>query len=323
MSAVVGPGIDPALEAPQATGEGASDAVTFSFADVGADCFGVARVGLSRGADGAWQASGLGVLFSGREPIAVRAAGGIDVAATGWDAARAAGVASDVVAPGAVWSVSFDSEDGRSGFRATFTAVSAAGVVGAEHPVARTGGMQGYEHLCRVTGTARVRGGERRLACLGQRGHSWGRPDWDRVASVRTVAAWFAEDHGVSLVAVRPAKAGDHGAEEVAATLWGAGEEDDELTGPPASGSASAEHPAAAFAVLEPRLSATYDAQGRQRRASFELFEHEDAFPRRGAGDVLCGTSLDLGRLQLDCAFFAWEMEGRSGVGRFDVLRRA
>jgi hypothetical protein len=37
---------------------------------------------------------------------------------------------------------------------------------------------------------------------------------------------------------------------------------------------------------------------------------------------VACGTSLDLGRLHLDCAFFSWRMEGRAGVGRYDVLRR-
>ena len=48
----------------------------------------------------------------------------------------------------------------------------------------------------------------------------------------------------------------------------------------------------------------------------------EDSYPRRGAGEVLCGTSLDLGRLRLDCAFFRWRMEGREGVGRYDVLRR-
>jgi hypothetical protein len=49
----------------------------------------------------------------------------------------------------------------------------------------------------------------------------------------------------------------------------------------------------------------------------------EDGLPRRAAGEVLCGTSLDLGRLRLDCAFFRWRMDGRSGFGRYDILRRA
>jgi hypothetical protein len=37
---------------------------------------------------------------------------------------------------------------------------------------------------------------------------------------------------------------------------------------------------------------------------------------------VVCGTSLDLGRLRLDCAFLRWHMEGREGIGRYDILRR-
>jgi hypothetical protein len=41
------------------------------------------------------------------------------------------------------------------------------------------------------------------------------------------------------------------------------------------------------------------------------------------AGEVACGTSLELGRLHLDCAFFHWRTDGRAGVGRYDVLRRA
>jgi hypothetical protein len=81
---------------------------------------------------------------------------------------------------------------------------------------------------------------------------------------------------------------------------------------------------AAVRRVAEPRLSTTYDAQGRQRRAGLELWvAEEDELPRRAAGQVACGTSLELGRLRLDCAFFDWRMEGRVGVGRYDIVRRA
>jgi len=38
---------------------------------------------------------------------------------------------------------------------------------------------------------------------------------------------------------------------------------------------------------------------------------------------VLCGSTLELGPLALDCAFFAWHIEGREGVGRYDILRPA
>jgi len=69
------------------------------------------------------------------------------------------------------------------------------------------------------------------------------------------------------------------------------------------------------------RLSTTYDAQGRHRRAGLELYEDADGYPRRGAGDVVCATSLDLGRQRLDCSFFRWRLDGRDGLGRYDVLR--
>ena len=51
--------------------------------------------------------------------------------------------------------------------------------------------------------------------------------------------------------------------------------------------------------------------------------DEEGDFARRAAGEVLCGTSIDLGDQRLESAFFQWRMEGRTGVGRYDVLRRA
>ena len=140
------------------------------------------------------------------------------------------------------------------------------------------------------------------IDCFGQRGHSWGAPDWDRMALARTLAAWLDDDLGVTLTAVRPAKAEHHDRELVAATIL--------------------EGEAAVPGRSSPRLSTTYDADGRQRHAGLELWVDEDGFPRRAAGEVVCGTTLDLGRLRLDCAFFRWRMDGREGVGRYDVLRR-
>jgi hypothetical protein len=64
------------------------------------------------------------------------------------------------------------------------------------------------------------------------------------------------------------------------------------------------------------------DREGRQRRAGLELLVAEEEYPRRAAGELIGGTSLDLGRLRLDCAFLRWRMEGRSGAGRYDILRR-
>lgn len=296
-------------EAPQEpTGSAFSDAVTIAFGDPAADVYGVVRIGLSPGPDGAPQGSGLGILFSGREPVAVRAAGGLPASGEGWDSVEAGGVRSTVEEPLRRWTASFVSEDGTAGVDLALEALSGPIELDPEGPVARTGGMHGYEQLCRVRGTAKVRGGERRIDCLGQRGHSWGEPDWDRIALARTIGAWIADDRALTLAAVRPAdKGATHADEVVAATLVAPGHDG---SGP------------LMLPVEDPRLSTTTDAEDRQRRAGLELWLDEDGYPVRGSGEVVCGTSLDLGRLRLDCAFFRWTLDGRTGVGRYDVLRR-
>jgi hypothetical protein len=122
------------------------------------------------------------------------------------------------------------------------------------------------------------------------------------------VGAWLDDDLAVSLTAIRPAGATHHDQEKVAATILDRDVDSDQPR---------------ATAVLEPRLSTTYDGDGRQIAAGLELFVDEDGVPRRAAGELRCGTTLDLGRLRLHCAFFRWRMEGRTGVGRYDVLARA
>jgi hypothetical protein len=165
--------------------------------------------------------------------------------------------------------------------------------------VAHAGGMAGYEQLCRVHGT--VRG--REVRCLGQRGHTWGEPDWDRIESTRSLAVWLDDGSGVVLSAVRRAGASGHEPEATWAALLGA---------------------LGNLRVDEPRLSTTYDEGGLQRRAGLELWVGDDAsYPRRATGEVVCGSTFDLGQLRLDCAFVRWRMEGQTGTGRYDVLRRA
>jgi hypothetical protein len=163
------------------------------------------------------------------------------------------------------------------------------------------GDTDGYEQLCRVHGTARGRS----IDCLGQRGHSWGRADWSKLELARSVSAWLDEKTAVTVSAVRPTSAKHHGDETVAAHLV--------LDGTP-------------LRVADPRLTTTYDGDGRQIHAGLELWvsdEGGDEYPHRAAGEVVCGTTLDLGKLRVDCAFFEWHMDGRTGVGRYDVVRRA
>lgn len=285
--------VDASLEAPRpADGGGFSDAVTFAFGDAAADVFGLARVGLADGAG-----SGLAVLFAGHATVAVRAEGGAPVSGPGWEGVAAGGVSTTVEEPLRSWTVTFDGEADGS-FSLSFSALGEAAELSG-------GGMTGYEQLCSVRGTAVVGGRSVAIDCLGQRGHSWGTPDWDRMAMARSVGAWLDPELAVVMSAIRAAKASDHSRDDVRAVV---------LEGSPPG----------AVAVAEPRLSTAFDAEGHQRRAGWELWPADpEGYARRGAGEVLCGTSLDLGRLRLDCAFFRFRMEGREGVGRYDVLRRA
>jgi hypothetical protein len=290
---------DRALESARAvTGPAFTDAVTFSFGDPAAQLYGLARIGLSPGEDGV-AGSALAVLFAGREPVAALARGGIGLGAeAGWEAVSVDALSARVEEPLARWSVALEGE--AHGFDLHFEAVSEPAEVNGG--VARSGGMEGYEQLCAVTGTVHAGGRVTEVRCLGQRGHAWGEPDWSTIEETRTVSAWPEEGFALALSAVRP-EGVDHGHEPVWAALLDR---------------------AGTLQVEEPRLSTTYDGEGRQRRAGLELWlDEEEGHPHRGSGEVLCGSTLDLGQLRLDCAFFRWRIDGRPGVGRYDVLRRA
>lgn len=290
--------VDPELDRPRH--DAASDAVTVAFADEAADLYGVARLGLAEGS-----ATGLALVFHGGEPVAVTAEAGVQ--ATGvdaWEQISAAGLDMAVVEPLHSWRLQYANDE--ASLDLELTALGAIAELEAGHPVARAGGMAGYEQPVRVRGVANV--GDRRIAIagLGQRGRSWGAPDWERISMARTVSAWMGEEVSVSVTTIRPAGAENQEAEHVAATIL---QHDGDVQ-------------ASALDVRDARISTTYDDDGRQRRAGLELWVGED-WPHRAAGEVVCGTSLDLGRLRLECAFFRWRMEGRQGVGRYDVLRRA
>jgi hypothetical protein len=279
-------------------GEGFTDAVTFAFADRAADFFGLARAGVATRPEGL-QGSVLGVLFAGREPVGVLAEGDNALGAdAGWDELRMPGLVVRTLEPDARWQVALDAPGG-GGFDLEFTAVSPPAELDEDDDAARIGGMAGHERLCRVSGTATGH----RIDCLGQRGRSSGVADWGRIALTRSVAAWLEDGASLTVAAVRPTGAESHADE----ATWGA--------------LLDAE---AAVAVADPRVSTTYDGDGHQRRAGLELWVSEDDdYPRRGAGQVLCGSSVELGQLRLDCAFFVWQLDGREGVGRYDMVRRA
>jgi hypothetical protein len=163
--------------------------------------------------------------------------------------------------------------------------------------------MEGYEQLVRVRGRVQVGADAAEVDGLGQRGRSWGVADWSRLELARSVSAWLGERHGGALLSsLRPAGAAGHDEEAVWAARVDGGDP---------------------IPVLDPRLSTTYDGEGHQRRAGLELWVTEEAdYPFRAAGEVVCGSSFDLGALRLDMAFMRWHAEGATGVGRYDVLRK-
>jgi hypothetical protein len=279
-------------------GEGFTDAVTFAFADRTAGLFGLARAGVATAPEGL-QGSALGVLFAGREPVGVVAEGGAALAADAdWDELRLPGLVVRTLEPHARWHVALDAPGG-AGFELEFEAASPPAELAEDEDAARLGGMAGHERLCRVTGTA----AGRRIDCLGQRGRSWGVADWSRIALTRSLAAWLEDGSSLTVAAVRPEGSESHADE----ATWGAMLD--------AEGTVR---------IADPRVSTTYDGDGHQRRAGLELWVSEDDdYPRRGSGQVLCGSSVELGQLRLDCAFFAWQLDGREGVGRYDMVRPA
>ena len=266
-----------------------SEALTYAFADPEGSVCGVARLGVTD--EGA---SGLVLLFLDGQVADVRADGD-GAAAERVEDVVAAGLSTETLEDDRRWRIAYA---GETPLELEFTALAEPFVLAPDAPAARAGGMEGVDVLCGVTGTVAGRS----FSGLGQRGHSWGSPDWDKMTVARTLTAWFDGEHAISALAVRPAKASNHADEALSAFILG---ED------------------GAAPVADPRLSTTYDAEQRQRAAGLELYVGaDDEYPVRAAGEVLAGTSLDLGRLRLDCAFFRWRMHGRVGIGRYDVLRR-
>lgn len=262
---------------------GDTDAVTFSWVDAARGVCGLVRVATGLTAAGETQPSTLAIAFAGRETLGVIAEAG------------EAGTAT-VEAPLEAWTVR---AAGELELELSFTALTPAAEYGGRDKVTRAGGLEGYEQLCAVRGT--VAG--RPVDGVGQRGHSWGNPDWDSIALTRAVGAWFADGTGIALQSIRSVKDKHHADEAVWATSF---------------------DPERAVSVEDPRFSTTYDEAGRQIRAGLELWVSEDDdYALRAAGEVLAGSTLELGALRLDCAFFRWHADGRTAVGRYDIIRRS
>jgi hypothetical protein len=118
----------------------------------------------------------------------------------------------------------------------------------------------------------------------------------------RSIGIVFADGGLLALTAVRPAGSAVHGDETVAAVLCGP-------DGAPAEAS-------------EALLSTEYGEDGVQRRATLELWlDDEDAQPLRGAGTLISAAEVRRDGLRSDVAFFRWALEGREGLGHYEIVR--
>lgn len=118
----------------------------------------------------------------------------------------------------------------------------------------------------------------------------------------RSIGIVFADGGLLALTAVRPVNADGHGEERVAAILCGP-------DGAPVE-------------VSEALLSTEYGTDGVQRRATLELWiDDEDEQPLRGAGTLISASSVRRPGLNAEIAFFRWALDGRDGLGHYEIVR--
>jgi len=118
----------------------------------------------------------------------------------------------------------------------------------------------------------------------------------------RSIGIAFADGGLLALSAVRPEGAPGHGEESVAAVLCGP-------DGAPVE-------------VSETLLSTEYGPDGVQRRATLELWlDGEGGQPLRGAGTLISASPVAHPGLTGTIAFFRWSLEGREGLGHYEVVR--
>ncbi len=118
----------------------------------------------------------------------------------------------------------------------------------------------------------------------------------------RSIGIAFSDGGLLALSAVRPERSGGHGEESIVAVLCGP-------DGAPAE-------------VSEALLSTEYGPDGVQRRATLELWlDDEQGQPLRGAGTLISSSTVSHPSQSAEIAFFRWSVEGREGLGHYEVVR--
>jgi hypothetical protein len=152
-------------------------------------------------------------------------------------------------------------------------------------------------HVARFRGEA----AGRKVDCLGTVSATTVAPRWDELDALRSISALVDERHALLAVVRRPRKAMGHGDERATAVFL----EDEAL-----------------IEVEDARISTVYDANSRQQSAGLELWLPGEEFPRRGSGQVIAGSSLDLDGIDVHAAIFRWRLDGREGLGAYELMVR-
>jgi hypothetical protein len=117
----------------------------------------------------------------------------------------------------------------------------------------------------------------------------------------RSIGIVFSDGGLLAVTARRPERSDGHGDEVVAAVLCGP-------DGAPVE-------------VSEALLSTEYGPDGVQRRATLELWvDGEEGAPLRGAGTLISSSRIRRPGLAAEVAFFRWALEGREGLGHYEVV---
>jgi hypothetical protein len=118
----------------------------------------------------------------------------------------------------------------------------------------------------------------------------------------RSIGVVFSDGGLLALSAMRPANAQGHGEERVTAVLC--------------------DPDGAPIEVAETLLSTEYGPDGVQRRATLELWaDGEDGPPLRGAGTLISSATVERSGQTSEIAFFRWSLEGRDGLGHYELIR--
>jgi hypothetical protein len=118
----------------------------------------------------------------------------------------------------------------------------------------------------------------------------------------RSIGIVFADGGLLTLSGAAPARGGGHGDEPLLAVLC--------------------DPDAAPMVFEEALLSTEYGEDGVQRRATLELWlDGEDGRPLRGAGTLISAVEVEADGLATRVAFFRWALEGREGLGHYEIAR--